>query len=375
MRIIKVNFLYLWIFFILVCLSTSVKAAVLEVVQRNRSDGEIAPGLTFSGAMSATPREAPWVMADQYVEVEYRPDAWRSYDWGLTIVTDNRNDPAIPYPIAGKPTDTGPKDARYDSPGPDGIWGTGDDDHWYPGRDGLQGTSDDNNAVTYGGLINVDYVRSREPIEQDPNIRASLCWQVYRDKLPTSSEETGRNALKGRPDPDDCMRGRTSTWGYTKRFDWNSDWAYIIDKGDSRYQAAVGRRVGDYSTSSLFYDPGPYDPIDPLTGIRRSPKYFIVAYGVPTDREDGIYGVLTQHPVGSGTTNPENPEVKMPNDSDRDYLVDPTDPTVGYTPDIVIYIGARFYSERYREDGTSIGDLPLPAGNYGARIYLELWHY
>lgn len=347
-RIGVVKTIYVGVSIFLLCHSVSIMAVELSVQLRNRSGTGTPGGLTFSGA-STSPDSAPWVMADQYVEVEYEAYSWDSRDWGLTIVTDNRR--FVSGDIAPKPTDRGPVDPRYDKPGPDGVFGTPDDDLWYAGPDKEQGTSDDNNAVTYGGLIDRDYVSATPKEKENPNIRASLCWQVYRDRV---SEGTGRNILNSRTNPDNCVRGILRSGDFTDNYNWNSNWAYIIDMGDLSWQRNLdGTYVGDrpgpaYNTvTGLFYD----------TSRRSANKYFLVAWGTIAPRTEGTRGVLAQHPVAGGFV--DSPDSKQPNDSDGDGK-----------PDIVIYIGARFWYKDELDRENSI-----PVGNYSTRIYIELYHW
>lgn len=409
-KIIK-RLLCLLVFFIFIYCAGSLKAATLNVTLKNRSDSRVVTNLTFRNSASAK-AAAPWVMADQYIEVEYAPDTWASYDWGLTIVTDNTHD--ISANIAGKPTDPGLD--RLTDPGPDRVFGTPDDGYSTgpdgihgpsdPGPDGRYGTaddiSDDDNRVTYGGLIDRDYVTRTDRRNQDPNFKASLCWQVRRDRFinpgpdrlygtsdDINAEGTGTNALNGRPRPDDCVRGRLRSGTYTESYNYNSDWAYIIDKSDSQVNVLGGPRVPAYDTTGLFYD----------TGTRSANKYFLVAWGTATTRAEGTWGVLAQHPVVSGF--PDSPNSKVPNDTDNDRDMDgvldyidrnrngipeeaerndfdirPVDPSrigIWGTPDIVIYVGARFCSDRYIS-GTRVSVL-LPPGSYASTIYLELWHF
>lgn len=168
-------------------------------------DGTPAGGLQFPDAQNATIAE-PWLHSPQYLRVIYNSDEMM---WGVRIVTDNETNIGQVYP---KPLNPGPPDE-------DGVsrW------EWerlglsgYQYIDGVWQTGNDN--VSFGGLIN--------PATKDnPNLRASLAWQVFNEPDPEG--------------PDEIFKNWEGVWNVGGN--WNDGWAYVVDKSDkSNGELVVG---------------------------------------------------------------------------------------------------------------------------------------
>lgn len=203
-------------------------------------DGTPAGSLQFP-AQNATINE-PWVHSPQYLRVTYSSD---ENIWGIRIVTNNNVDIGQVYP---KPI----------GPGPDNQWEwekLGLSGYQYVG--GVWQTGDD--SVSFGGLIHPG-------TKANPNYRADLAWQVYKDPVPS---------------PDPIYKNWQGVWNVGGN--WNDDWAYITDKSD--------KWNGQLVIGGVYY-PGTWDA-----------KYEMVVTGNP------VVNYLAQHPVVSGSK--ENPDPKL----------------------------------------------------------------
>lgn len=158
-----------------------------------------AAEIGFGDFGSAT-ETSPWVLADQYLNIEFDCDYDLGY-WGLKIITDNPNDIIV------------------DSNG-DGI-----------AEDGPVGVDDGAGNMFYGGIIKVtlDTFGNISAVTDDPAYRINICWQVYDEDdiatltavtVPAASDTDGDGVYT-----DDNV----STVWYT------GEWAYIGDRGDSGY--------------------------------------------------------------------------------------------------------------------------------------------
>lgn len=209
-------------------------------------DGTPAGGLQFPNPGNATTSD-PWVRSTQYIRVQYSS----TYaEWGIRVVTDNEIDIGQVYPKPLK-----------DGEGPDKQWEwvkQNKDKYQYVG--GKWQTGDD--GVSFGGLIG--------PKKDNPNYRAALAWQVFKD--PVSQ-------------PDSIYKDIFNKWNIGGN--WNDDWAYIADKSD---------KWDGQPTITDIYDPGTWNP-----------RYEMVVTG------DLVVNFLTQHPVVSGSKS--NPDPK-PGDGD-----------------------------------------------------------
>lgn len=256
----------------------------LTVRTRNVSNNAIVTpsALNFNlGAVALPPAGNPWVVSDQYIQIVYSSNYGL---WGVRIVTDNEG-------LEGDANDTIDSIAGSRiGPGPDGIWGNADD------------------ILAYSGLLSLSEIL--KPLaSQDPSNRAPVAWQVFAAKPAAITAPTSVINADG-------SLGDGTTIG-----DWNDDWAYLADKNDGDYNAAI------------LEDADGDGQVDDLT-------YSMVVVG-----GGGGGGSLAQHPVAS--------------------------PKLG-DGDIAVNIAARFANTNY--GGASPVPYILGAGNYKASLYVELIH-
>ncbi len=149
----------------------------------------------------------------------------------------------------------------------------------------------------------------------DPRLRAELAWQIYENKqFPDILSDAEVD-----PTPEDPADN------------WKTKWAYMMDKSDSGY---AGGLVLDY-----FWGED--------NEVLAEYNYNLAIFG------NGAASYLAQHPItGMGMDG-----VPFPKAGDGD---------------VVVYIGARFGSKDYT--GEDPLEFELPAGGYGATVYVELLH-
>ncbi len=293
-------------------LSAGPNLETLSVAVRNW-DGTAASALSFNH--TAATAAAPWVRSPQYLLVGYTTD---ETTWGLRIYTDTRKDVnSLVYP---KPL------AKVDS-----QW------HWetYPVNDPyrinkkykyISGNWDvGNDGVSFAGMIDTASM-------QNPNTRAMLAWQVWKDPLHPA-------------EPDAIFKHPFYSWWnvgtnpyydgtFYKQYIYKNDWAPMADKSD---KWGGKNSIGEvfYKTWDPGYGGGQYDT---------KPEIFCNGANNPA-----FIAYLSQYPPGSMT----NPPIR---DADNT---------------IAVYLAANFYE--MKTDGVTVQG-KLPGGTYNTMIYIDLIH-
>lgn len=260
--------------------------------------------------------EDPWVRSHQYLYVTYNSD---EDVWGIRIVTKNRGvfvgmAPKILGIGSGADNIRGTADDTW-RPGPDGIWDTADD-VWGYGSDGIPGTNDDTVCTSFGGLID-------PATKNNPNYRADLAWQVYKDPVYPSEPHAIYYASWG------SWYGYWNVGSnpvfYSGAYRYPYQWAYVVDS-NNYWNGTLA-----ISNNYVCYDPQP--------PVAWNARYEMIVIGSPLTKD------LTQYPPARQTNPP-----RRPGDCD-----------------IAVYLAACFgIMENYQ--CTSL----LPAGSYSASLYIEL---
>lgn len=296
-----------YIFFAHDALATSLSVALID---RSTGSPSSSSGITYSNYSSAT-ETSPWILADQYLHIEFDCDYSDDY-WGLRIITDNM------------------EDVVADTDG-DGV-----------SDDEPVGVEDESGNMHYGGIVKVTLNDDGDIIgvNDDPAQRIILSWQVYDDvdatsvssiTVPTVSDEDSDGIYT-----DDNV---STNW-------YEGDWAYIADKSDDN----------DYPSD------------DSVLWVNEDGNYVLnysaIAYGAGF-----IYRTLVPHPDidDRGISDDDGTD----EDGDGDIYDDGWDIYVF----IAGRFWNTAYVDTDADGTADISTyFQLPGGDYRTRIYIEIFH-
>lgn len=322
----------IWIWFLVVIISfitVPVYAAATYILEAGvlEWDGTGVPNnVTFPGAGKVTASE-PWIRSPQCVRVMYSST---EISWGIRIVTDNQMNFGAIYP-------------RPLNAGPDGQWEwekQGNDKYKFDDVAKEWLTGDD--SVSFAGLIDPSYT-------DYPQYRPALAWQVFSQPV-AEPDNIYKHPIYGWWNVGTNPKEIFGTWMYP------FDWGYVTDLGD--------KWNGETITDGVFYPSPPY----PEWSLR----YEIVANGTSE------LGWLAQYPPNQMS----NPDPKLGDgwDVNGDGLINELDDNDvnndGHVElDMWIYLAACFAVPAGEDsNGVPVYGSPVPAGNYGTKVYIELIH-